>query len=161
MPHHKIAPHLWYVKEAEEAARYYASIFPDSRVVRVDPLPAASPSGPAGSVQIVQFLLFGQPFTAISAGPLDAFNHAISFQVFCEDQKEIDRYYDTLVRDGGTEENCGWVKDKYGLSWQIVPRALQDLITDQHRDKAARAAEAMLKMKKLDLAALKRAYDGG
>ncbi|HEY0989140.1 MAG TPA: VOC family protein [Kofleriaceae bacterium] len=156
---HKITPHLWFTKDADKAAQFYASIFPDSRVESVDTLPAQSPSGPPGSVQLVQFMLFGQSFAAISAGPLDSFNHAISFMVICEDQKEIDRYYDALLRDGGSEEECGWVKDKYGVSWQIVPRALNEMITSKNRDKARRAAEAMLKMKKLDLAALKKAFE--
>jgi|SRR5678815_872586 predicted 3-demethylubiquinone-9 3-methyltransferase (glyoxalase superfamily) len=156
---HKITPHLWFTKDADKAAQFYASIFPDSRVESVDTLPAQSPSGPPGSVQLVQFMLFGQSFAAISAGPLDSFNHAISFMVICEDQKEIDRYYDALLRDGGSEEECGWVKDKYGVSWQIVPRALNEMITSKNREKAKRAAEAMLKMKKLDLAALKKAFE--
>ena len=153
------SPHLWFTKDADKAAQFYASIFPDSRVESVDTLPAQSPSGPPGSVQLVQFMLFGQSFAAISAGPLDSFNHAISFMVICEDQKEIDRYYDALLRDGGSEEECGWVKDKYGVSWQIVPRALNEMITSKNREKAKRAAEAMLRMKKLDLAALKKAFE--
>jgi len=155
----KITPHLWYAKEAEEAARFYASIFPDSRVTRVTPLPAASPSGPAGSVKLVEFTLFGQPFMAISAGPLDSFNHAISFVVNCDDQAEVDRYWDALSK-GGSVEQCGWLKDRYGVSWQIVPTALGEMMTDPDRDKARRVAEAMLKMVKLDIAGLKRAYDG-
>ena len=154
-----LTPHLWFTKDADKAAQFYASIFPDSRVESVDTLPAQSPSGPPGSVQLVQFMLFGQSFAAISAGPLDSFNHAISFMVICEDQKEIDRYYDALLRDGGSEEECGWVKDKYGVSWQIVPRALNEMITSKNREKAKRAAEAMLRMKKLDLAALKKAFE--
>jgi predicted 3-demethylubiquinone-9 3-methyltransferase (glyoxalase superfamily) len=157
---HKIAPCIWYAKEAEQAARFYASIFPDSRVESVDAMPADTPSGPAGSVHVVQFLLFGQRFTAMSAGGKDPFNHAISFQVYCEDQKEIDRYYDALLRDGGAEENCGWVKDKFGVSWQIVPRVLDQMATDPNREKAKRAIEAMMKMKRLDIATLQRAFDG-
>ncbi len=157
--HPKITPHLWYAKEAEEAAHFYASIFPDSRVDRVIPLPAASPSGPEGSVKMVEFTLFGQPFRAISAGPLDAFNHAISFVVECDDQREIDRYWEALLR-GGAAEPCGWLKDRYGVSWQIVPTALYRMTFDPDRDRARRVAEAMLKMVKLDLAGLERAYDG-
>ena len=154
----KITPHLWYAKEAEEAARFYASIFPDSRVDRVTALPADSPSGPAGSVKMVEFTLFGQPFMAISAGPLDPFNHAISFVVNCDDQAEVDRYWDALLKGGGSPEQCGWLKDKYGVSWQIVPAVLGDMMTDPDREKARRAAEAMLKMVKLDVAGLKAAY---
>jgi predicted 3-demethylubiquinone-9 3-methyltransferase (glyoxalase superfamily) len=155
----KITPHLWYAKEAAEAARFYASIFPDSRVDRVTPLPADSPSGPAGSVEVVEFTLFGQAFMAISAGPLDPFNHAISFVVSCEDQAEIDRYWDALLQGGSTEQ-CGWLKDRYGVSWQIVPRALGEMMTGPDRDRARRVAEAMLKMVKLDLAKLQQAYEG-
>jgi predicted 3-demethylubiquinone-9 3-methyltransferase (glyoxalase superfamily) len=156
----KITPHLWYAKEAEEAARFYASIFPDSRVDRVTTLPAASPSGPAGSVKVVEMTLFGQAFMAMSAGPLDPFNHAISFVVNCDDQAEIDRYWEALLR-GGSAEQCGWLKDRFGVSWQIVPRAFGEMMADPDRDKARRAAEAMLTMVKLDIAALQKAYKGG
>lgn len=155
----KIAPFLWYAKEAEEAAAFYASIFPDSRVVRVSTLPSESPSGPPGSVKIVEFELFGQSFTAMSAGQLDAFNHAISFFVRCDDQAELDRYWNALLQ-GGAAEACGWLKDRYGVSWQIVPAALMRMMADPDRDKAKRAADAMLKMVKLDIAALQAAFDG-
>jgi predicted 3-demethylubiquinone-9 3-methyltransferase (glyoxalase superfamily) len=153
----KITPHLWFVKEAEQAAQFYASIFPDSRVDRVTELPSDSPSGPAGSVKMVEFTLFGQPFLAISAGPLDSFNHAISFVVNCDDQSEIDRYWDALLK-GGQAEQCGWLKDKYGVSWQIVPSELRRMMTDPDRDRARRATDAMLKMVKLDIAGLRSAY---
>ncbi len=156
----KIAPHLWYAKEAEEAARFYASVFPDSRVDRVNAMPADSPSGPAGSVKIVSFTLFGQRFEAISAGPLDPFNHAVSFMVFCDDQAEIDRYWSALLEGGGTEEQCGWIRDRFGVCWQIVPRALDDMITDGDPVKGRRVAEAMMKMVKLDVAALEAAFRG-
>jgi predicted 3-demethylubiquinone-9 3-methyltransferase (glyoxalase superfamily) len=155
----KIVPHLWYTKEAEEAARFYATVFPDSRVDRVTTLPTDTPSGPAGSVAVVEFTLFGQPFMAISAGPLDPFNHAISFMVNCESQAEIDRYWDALAT-GGEIEACGWVRDKYGLCWQIVPTVLQEMMTDRDLAKARRATEAMLQMKKFDLAKLQAAYEG-
>jgi predicted 3-demethylubiquinone-9 3-methyltransferase (glyoxalase superfamily) len=155
----KITPFLWYNKEAEEAARFYAGIFPDSRVTRVSTLPVDTPSGPAGSVKVVEFLLFGQAFTAISAGPLDHFNHAVSFLVNCEDQAEIDRYWSALL-EGGTPEQCGWLKDRYGLLWQIVPRVLGDMMSDPDQAKARRAAQAMLGMVKLDIAALRKAYEG-
>ena len=151
-----ITPTLWYSREAEEAAKFYASIFPNSRVDRVTDLPADSPSGPAGSVKIVEFTLLGQPFEAFSAGPLDQFNHAISFTVSCDTQEEIDRYWDALLQ-GGTPEQCGWLKDRYGLSWQIVPKVLSTLVADPDREKAKRATEAMLKMVKLDIAELERA----
>jgi predicted 3-demethylubiquinone-9 3-methyltransferase (glyoxalase superfamily) len=155
----KITPFLWYAKEAEEAARFYASIFPDSRVTRVTAMPSESPSGPPGSVKIVEFLLFGQAFTAMCAGPLDPFNHAISFVVSCDTQAELDRYWNALL-EGGTTEQCGWLKDRYGLSWQIVPAVLDKLMTGTDPVKAKRASDAMLKMVKLDIAALQAAYDG-
>jgi predicted 3-demethylubiquinone-9 3-methyltransferase (glyoxalase superfamily) len=155
----KITPHLWYAKEAEEAARFYASIFPDSRVDRVTPLPIDTPSGPAGSVKVVDFTLFGQRFQAISAGPLDPFNHAISFVVHCEDQAEIDRYW-TALSKGGSIEQCGWLKDKYGVSWQIVPSVLQEMIADRDAKKARRVLEVMMNMVKLEIAPLEAAYAG-
>ena len=156
----KIVPHLWYAREAEEAARFYASIFPDSRVDRVTGLANETPSGPPGSVKVVEFTLLGQPFLAISAGPLDAFNHSISFVVNCDDQAEVDRYWDALLVGGGKAEQCGWLKDKYGLSWQIVPKALGKLMKDADQTKAARVGAAMLKMVKLDIKTLEAAYDG-
>ena len=155
----KITPFLWYAREAEEAARLYTSIFPDSRIHRVVAMPSESPSGPPGSVKIVEFELFGQPFVAMSAGPLDPFNHAVSFVVNCDDQAEIDRYWDALL-DGGTPEQCGWLKDRYGLSWQIVPKALGRMMSDSDAAKAKRASDAMLKKVKIDLAALQAAFDG-
>lgn len=156
-PGQKIFPHLWYTKEAEEAARCYVEIFPDSRVDRVLPLPADSPSGPAGSVTLVQFTLCNQPFQAISAGPLDPFNHAISLVVHCDSQAEIDRYWNALLK-GGTAEECGWLKDRFGVSWQIVPAALDEMMADPDRVRASRVAAAMLKMVKFDLASLEAVY---
>jgi predicted 3-demethylubiquinone-9 3-methyltransferase (glyoxalase superfamily) len=156
----KITPFLWYAKEAEEAARSYASIFPDSRVTRVSAMQADSPSGPPGSVKVVEFLLFGQQFVAMSAGPLDPFNHAVSFVVNCDSQAELDRYWDGLLQGGGAPEQCGWLKDRFGLSWQIVPTVLGELMSDPDQAKAARAAQAMMTMVKLDIAALKAAHAG-
>ena len=156
----KITPFLWYSREAEEAARFYASVFPDSRVKRVTTLPSESPSGPPGSVKIVEFVLFGQDFVAMSAGPLDPFNHAVSFVVDCEDQRELDRYWNALL-DGGTPEQCGWLKDRYGLSWQIVPAVLGRMMADPDRAKAKRASDAMMTMVKIDIAALEAAFTGG
>ena len=155
----KIVPHLWFVDNAVEAAMFYASLFPDSRVDHVTPIPADTPSGPEGSVPVVEFTLAGQPFMAISAGPLDEFNHAISFMVNCEDQPEIDRLWDALSA-GGTIEMCGWLKDRYGVSWQIVPAALAGMMRDPDRERARRVTRAMLKMKKLDIAELQAAYRG-
>jgi len=155
----KIFPFFWYTNQAEEAARFYASIFPDSRVDRVSSLPVDSPSGPAGSVKVVDFILFGKRFQAMSAGPLDPFNHAISMVVVCEDQAEIDRYWSGLLQ-GGKEEQCGWLKDRYGVSWQIVPRMLDEIFADSDVAGRKRMGEAMLKMVKLDIAKLKAAYEG-
>jgi len=153
----KITPFLWYSTQAEEAAAFYASIFPNSRITRVVTLPSESPSGPPGSVKVVDFVLFGQPFVAMTAGPLDPFNHAVSFVVNCENQTEIDRYWNALL-DGGSAEQCGWLKDRFGLSWQIVPTALGDMMANPDRAKAKRAADAMLKMVKLDIAGLEAAF---
>ena len=156
----KITPFLWYSKQAEEAATFYVSIFPDSRVGRVVTMPSESPSGPAGSVKIVDFVLFGQPFTAMSAGPLDPFNHAVSFVVNCDTQQEIDSYWNALLENGGSAEQCGWLKDRFGLSWQIIPTSLAQMMSDPDRNKAKRACDAMLRMVKLDIAALRGAYEG-
>lgn len=155
----KITPFLWYAKEAEEAAAFYASIFPNSRVVRVTALPSESPSGPPGSVKIVEFVLFGQDFVAMTAGPLDPFNHAVSFVVNCDDQAEIDRYWNALL-NGGSAEQCGWLKDRFGLSWQVVPTVLGKMMADPDKAKAKRAADAMLKMVKIDIAGLQAAFNG-
>jgi predicted 3-demethylubiquinone-9 3-methyltransferase (glyoxalase superfamily) len=155
----KITPFLWYSRQAEEAAAFYVSIFPDSRVTRVTALPSESPSGPPGSVKIVEFVLFGQPFTAMSAGPLDPFNHAVSFVVHCDNQAELDRYWNALLQDGSAEQ-CGWLKDRFGLSWQIVPTVLDAMMADPDRVKAKRASDAMLKMVKIDIAVLHAAFAG-
>ncbi len=155
----KITPFLWYAEKAEEAARFYAGIFPDSRVDNVNTMNADSPSGPPGSVSVVEFTLFGQPFTAMSAGPLDPFNHAISFVVSCDDQAEVDKYWNALL-DGGTPEQCGWLRDRYGLCWQIVPKVLTEMMKDKDPARGRRVAEAMMKMVKLEIAPLKKAYEG-
>ena len=156
----KIFPHFWYVTEAEDAARFYASIFPDSRVERVVALPVDTPSGPAGSVKVVDFTLLGQRFQAMSAGPLDPFNHAISMVVLCEDQTELDRYWTGLLQGGGHEEQCGWLRDRYGVAWQIVPRIMDEMMGDKDVERVKRVSNAMLKMVKLDIGKLKAAYDG-
>lgn len=156
----RLVPHLWYSTEAEEAARFYASILPNSRIESVTTMPADTPSGPEGSVKIVEFTLIGQPIVAFSAGPLDPFNHAISFMIECENQAEIDALWEALGK-GGTVEQCGWLRDRYGLCWQITPKALGEMMKDKDRAKARRVAEAMMKMVKLDVAELKKAYNGG
>jgi predicted 3-demethylubiquinone-9 3-methyltransferase (glyoxalase superfamily) len=156
--HAKIYTHLWYAKEAEEAAKFYTSIFPDSRVDYVVPMHSESPSGPAGSVKVVGFTLFGQTFQAITAGPHHEFNDAISLVVECDTQAELDRYWNALLEGGGKPQACGWLIDRYGLRWQIVPAVLNDMMRDQDVARSKRVTDVMLKMVKLDIAALEKAY---
>ena len=153
----KIMPSLWYAENAEEAASFYVSLLPDSRIDSVTDLPTDSPSGPAGSVQIVEFTLAGRPFMAMNAGPLDPFNHAVSFVINCAGQAEIDRLWEALSK-GGSVEQCGWLKDRYGVSWQIVPTVLSEMMKDSDRARAKRVADAMLNMVKIDNDGLKKAY---
>ena len=150
----KITPFLWYSNEAEEAAAFYADIFPDSRVIRVTAVPSA------GSTKVVEFVLFGQPFIAMSSGQPDPFNHSVSLMVDCDDQAELDRYWNALLEGGGSPEACGWLKDRFGVSWQIVPRQLIRLLGDGDPARAKRAFDAMMQMKRIDIAALKVAYSG-
>ena len=158
-PGSKIVPHLWYVSEAVEAAKFYVTLFPDSRVDNVTTIPVETPSGPPGSVAVVEFTLAGQPFMAISAGPLDPFNHSISFLVNCADQKEIDRLWDALSV-GGTIEQCGWIRDRWGLCWQITTAKLGAMMKDSDRERSKRVMDAMMQMKKIDIAKLEDAYQG-
>jgi len=154
----KIFTHLWYAKEAEEAATFYASIFPDSRVNRVTALMSESPSGPPGSVKVVDFTLLGQRFQAMSAGPHHEFNDAISMVVLCDDQAELDRYWDALLKGGGKAQACGWLIDRFGLRWQIVPAILDEMMADKNPVRSKRVTDTLLKMVKLDIAALEKAY---
>jgi predicted 3-demethylubiquinone-9 3-methyltransferase (glyoxalase superfamily) len=154
----KIFPFLWYAKEAEEAAKFYASIFPDSRVDRVTAMQSESPSGPPGSVKVVDFTLFGQRFQAMTAGPHHDFNDAVSMVVLCEDQAELDRYWNALLAGGGKPQACGWLVDRFGLRWQIVPAVLEKMMQDKDPARSKRATDAMLQMVKLDMAALEKAY---
>jgi len=154
----KIFPFLWYAKEAEEAARFYTSIFPDSRVDRITPLMSESPSGPPGSVKVVDFTLFGQRFQAMSAGPHHEFNDAISMVVICDDQAELDRYWNALLEGGGKPQACGWLTDRFGVRWQIQPAALEQMMRDPDPARSKKATDAMLQMVKLDIAALEEAY---
>ncbi|HXG43395.1 MAG TPA: VOC family protein [Gemmatimonadales bacterium] len=156
----KIFPSFWYAREAEEAARFYASIFPDSRVDRVTTLQSDSPSGPPGSVTVVDFTLLGQRFQAMSAGPHHEFNDAISIVVRCDDQAELDRYWDALLEGGGKPQACGWLIDRYGLRWQVVPAVLERLMSDRDPARSKRVTDALLQMVKLDIAELERAYRG-
>jgi predicted 3-demethylubiquinone-9 3-methyltransferase (glyoxalase superfamily) len=153
----KIFTHLWYAHEAEDAAHFYASIFPESHVDRVTPLLSETPSGPPGSVKVVDFTLLGQRFQAISAGPHHAFNDAISIVVLCDDQAELDRYWDALL-DGGQAQACGWLIDRFGLRWQIVPAQFDAWMSDADPARSKRVTDAMLQMIKLDIAALEKAY---
>jgi predicted 3-demethylubiquinone-9 3-methyltransferase (glyoxalase superfamily) len=151
----KIVPHLWFDKEAREAAEFYSSVFPDSKVKSVTTLHDT----PSGDADVVSFELSGQPFMAISAGPLFKFNESISFMVYCDTQEEIDYYWEKLSAVPEAEQ-CGWLKDKYGLSWQIVPRRMDELLESGTPEQVARVTQAFLPMKKLDIAALERAFAG-
>ena len=150
----KITPFLWYAKDAEQAAAFYTEVFPDSRVVRVAPVPSA------GATTIVEFVLFGQPFIAMGHEGGESFNHSISLLVSCGDQAEVDRYWEKLVEGGGAHDNCGWLRDRFGVSWQIVPQDLIPMMADPDPVKATRVAKAMMQMTKFDVAALKAAYAG-
>lgn len=156
----KIMPSFWYAKEAEEAAELYVSLFPNSRINRVTRMPSESPAGPPESVVVVEFTLDGQSFSAMSAGPLDPFNHAVSFTINCADQAEVDHYWDGFLAAGGSPEQCGWLRDRFGLCWQIVPSAMAEMMASPDREAAKRATDAMLKMVKLDVAQLQAAFDG-
>lgn len=156
----KIFTHLWYADKADEAAKLYASIFPDSRVDRVTPLLSESPSGAPGSVKVVDFTLLGQRFQAITAGPHHEFNDAISLVVLCDDQAELDRYWNALLESGGKAAACGWLIDRFGVRWQIVPAALDEMLRDAEPARAKRVTDVMLQMVKLDVAALEKAYRG-
>ena len=155
----RIVPNLWFDTEAEEAAGFYLSVFKDSRIVSVSRYTDAGP-GPAGSVMVVDFELDGQRFTGINGGPQFRFTEAVSLAITCETQDEVDYYWERLT-EGGEEGQCGWLKDKYGLSWQVVPQGMDEVFSDPDPERARRAMQAMFGMKKLDLAALRRAADGG
>ena len=156
----KVSPFLWFEKDAEEAVRFYVSLLPDSRVDRISTLPADSLSGPEGSVQVVEFTLAGQSWMAMSAGPLDPFDHAVSFMIHAKDQAEIDRIWDAILKNGGKEEQCGWIRDRWGLAWQIVPAGYFEMFASPDRAAAKRLAHAMMKMVKFDKASLERAFRG-
>jgi predicted 3-demethylubiquinone-9 3-methyltransferase (glyoxalase superfamily) len=155
----KPIPFLWFDSNAEEAMNFYVSIFPNSKVVSTTRYPAGGPV-PAGQIMTARFSLDGQEFVALNGGPHHKFTEAISFVVNCETQAEVDRFWDKLTAGGGEPGPCGWLKDKYGLSWQVVPTILPKLLSDQDQAKSGRAMAAMMKMSKLDGDALKRAYDG-
>jgi predicted 3-demethylubiquinone-9 3-methyltransferase (glyoxalase superfamily) len=149
---------LWFDGQAEEAANYYTSIFKSSKLGRISRYTEAGP-GPAGSVQAVEFALNGQKFVGVNGGPQFTFNEAISFQIYCDDQDEVDYYWSKLT-EGGEEGACGWLKDRYGVSWQVLPAGLIEMLDDPDPEKARRTTEAMFPMRKLDIATLQKAYAG-
>jgi len=153
-----ITPMLWFDTQAEEAAKFYTSVFGNSKIRHVVRYGDAGP-GPKGSVMVVDFELDGQRFTALNGGPQFRFTEAVSFVIHCKTQEEVDDYWSKLTSGGGKESMCGWLKDKYGLSWQVVPDPLIQMLSDPDPKKAKRATEAMFKMKKLDIAAAKNAYE--
>ena len=155
----KVTPCLWFDGQAEQAARFYVSLLPDSRIERINRSPADTPSGPAGMVITVEFTLAGTRFVALNGGPMYRFTEAVSFQIACADQEEVDRLWSALSY-GGSESQCGWLKDRWGLSWQVVPTRLHQLLADPNPERARRAAESMLRMKKINIAAMERAADG-
>ncbi|MDQ0560543.1 putative 3-demethylubiquinone-9 3-methyltransferase (glyoxalase superfamily) [Rhizobium mesoamericanum] len=154
----KITSNLWFEKEVLEAVEFYVATIPNSSMSRTTVLPAKTPSGPPGSVIITEFRLGSQEFVAMQASLLDAFNHAFSISVQCETQAEIDRIWNAFLQNGGVEEQCGWLRDRWGLCWQIVPRVLIEMIADPDRERAKRVTEVMLGMVKLDIAKLEAAY---
>jgi predicted 3-demethylubiquinone-9 3-methyltransferase (glyoxalase superfamily) len=156
---HRIVPNLWFDTDAEEAANFYVSVFGgDSRVTKVTHYTDAGP-GEAGTVMTVEFELDGQPFVGINGGPQFTFDEAVSFQIDCETQEEVDRFWEALT-EGGEESRCGWLKDRFGLSWQVVPTGWEDILNDADPERGRRAMEAMFTMRKLDIAALRAAADG-
>jgi predicted 3-demethylubiquinone-9 3-methyltransferase (glyoxalase superfamily) len=155
----KVTPCLWFDGKAQEAAEFYVTLLPDSHIDKVWRSPADTPSGPAGTVLTVEFTVAGQSFVGLNGGPDFSFNEAISFIIDCEDQAEVDRLWDTLTADGGEPGQCAWLKDRFGVSWQIVPRQLNEMLEDPDRERAGRAMEAMLQMSKIEVAELQRAFD--
>jgi len=155
-----ITPCLWFDGNAEEAAQFYVSVFPNSEIVDVSRAPADNPSTSAGEALVVTFTLDGQAFIGLNGGPQYHFTEALSFQIDCADQAETDRYWDALVEGGGEHGQCGWLKDRFGLSWQVVPRQLGDYLGGADADGRKRAMEAMLEMQKLDIEGLRAAYEG-
>lgn len=153
-------PCLWFDGRAEEAARFYVSLVPDSRIERVWRSPADTPSGPAGTVLTVDFTLAGERFQGLNGGPEFKFTEAVSFVIECQDQAEVDRLWEALAADGGEPGPCGWIRDRFGLSWQIVPRRLDELVSDPDPERARRAMESMLTMGKIEISELERAADG-
>jgi predicted 3-demethylubiquinone-9 3-methyltransferase (glyoxalase superfamily) len=157
----KIAPCLWFADEAEEAAKFYVSLLPDSRIDKIQKSSIDTPSGKAGKVLVVQFTLAGQEYMALNGGMRFEYTNAISFKVDCADQAEVDHLWDGLTAGGGSPGQCGWLKDRYGVSWQIVPSAMMRYLGGSDHAGAQRAMAAMMKMTKLDIATLQKAYEDG
>lgn len=155
-----ITPFLWFDTQAEEAAAFYVGLFPNSRLLSTTLAPEGTPDPSAGGVLTVEFELDGVRFTGLNGGPLFPFTEAVSFVIDCADQAEVDRYWEALLADGGEESQCGWLKDRFGLSWQVVPQQLNELLGDPDPGRSSRAMKAMLQMRKLDVAALQAAADG-
>ena len=155
-----ITPCLWFDGNAEEAARFYTSTFPNSRVDKVVKAAAVTPSNQKGEVITVEFTVDGSKFVGLNGGPDFKFNEAISFVIDCKDQAEVDRYWDALIKGGGEHSVCGWLKDRFGVSWQVVPRRLNEMMESDDRAAAERATKAMLEMTKIDVAKLEEAYKG-
>ena len=156
----KITPNLWFDGNAEEAANFYVGLFPDSKVNKIVRSPADNPSTAKGAVVVVEFTLAGQPYVGINGGPQFSFTEAVSFAIECDDQAELDRYWNLLTSDGGGESRCGWCKDRFGLSWQVTPKRLREMLESPDRDAAERAMQAMLKMGKIETGSLERAFRG-
>ncbi len=156
----RITPCLWFDGNAEQAAQLYTSLFKDSTIDSVNRSPADNPSTPAGAVLTVEFTLSGRPFIGLNGGPDFPFTEAVSFSIDCEDQAEVDHFWDALIDGGGEPSRCGWLKDRFGMSWQVIPRQLPELLGGADREGAARAMEAMLEMTKIDVAKLQDAYQG-
>lgn len=158
MPQQRVIPNLWFDTQGLEAAEFYVSIFPNSRIGSIARYPEGAP-GPAGEVMTVEYELDGQRYVHINGGPQFTFSEAVSFQIDCADQAEVDYYWEKLIEGGGEEGQCGWLKDRYGFSWQVVPAGMDALFSDPDQGRAQRAVQAMLQMRKLDVEALRRAAD--
>ena len=159
----KITPFLWFDHQAEEAAKFYTSVFKNSkvgRILRYDEATAKAAGGPVGSVLTIEFEIEGQKFTALNGGPQFKFNESVSFVVYCQTQAEVDYFWQKLTADGGQESECGWLRDKFGLSWQVTPTVLIEMLHDKDPKKSGRVMNAMMQMKKIDISKLKAAYAG-
>jgi predicted 3-demethylubiquinone-9 3-methyltransferase (glyoxalase superfamily) len=156
----KVTPCLWFNGDAEEAAKFYVSLMPDSRILKIQRSPADNPSGKEGSVLVVEFTLGGQRLVALNGGMTVEYTHALSLQIDCEDQAQVDHIWNAFLSHGGKEVQCGWIRDRWGLSWQVVPKAMFQFLSSSDTAAAKRAMQAMMKMVKLDVETLRRAFEG-